>query len=346
MTHARTHCDQPLPAAEALARGYSLLEAVGAERPVLLYAAPLQGAAVVLGAYQHAGHALRPEAFDALALPVLRRRSGGAAGWAAQGVLYLALGLREASTLMACPPGRILNRNVRGMLAGLRARGVAAHYFGRDFVAFGTEPGIYLGWDEHGSGRVLLEAFVALETAFTPAAELGGYPPPSDPPLRGKRPTTLRAAGLALPAAEVVAALFEGHAKAFGLTLQPEPPSAAELARAASLRSGLSVDLGEQDGLCWAPPRQEAIGFVSAGVRLDAEGRLQALRLGGDFYQHHDCPAQLQARLLGRLPDAGTLGSALDAVYAARPGLIEGVRTLDTLRAALLDAVAAARAEA
>jgi hypothetical protein len=344
MVTARIHLDRAVPAAEALARGQSLLGSVSEQEPVLLYGAVLDGAAVALGAHQHAPQALRAEAFDAIALPVLRRRTGGAAVWASQGVLYFALGLADSSTLMACPPGRILNRNVRGLLAGFRALGVPAYYFGRDFVAFGKEPGAYLGWDEASDGRVLLEAFIAFDTGFTPAEELSAYPVPNEPPLRGKQPTSLRAAGVTLTPAQALAGITGGYVSAFHLDPVTRAPDEAERQRVTELRATLGVDLREDFGLSWSQPREEAIGFVSAGVRLDARGCVIALRLAGDFYQHHACPAQLEARLLGKQPSLEAVGAALDTVYGARQGLIEGVRSLDTLRATILDAADVARA--
>jgi hypothetical protein len=336
MTAARLHIDPALPAADALARAQALLDGVGPEAPVLLYGAELDAAAVALGAYQHAPHALHAHA---LALPALRRASGGGAVWASQGVLYFALGLADASALMPCPPGRTLNRNVRGFLAGVRALAVPAHYFGRDFVSFAGDPGAYLGWYEDAAGRVLIEFFVALDAAFALPEGLSGYPPGSQPPLRGKPPTTLRAAGARAHApADVLAQIAGGYAKSFALELARQPPSSAELARATELKSALRVQPEDSEGLIWSDPFEEAIGFVSAGARLDGNGCFEALRIGGDFYQRADCPAQLDARLIGTAPDGERIGAALDAVYGTRVGTLEGVRRLTTLRDALLQA--------
>jgi hypothetical protein len=336
MSTARIHIDGALPAAEALARAQALFDRVGAERPALLYGAELSGAAVALGAYQHAPHALHAHA---LALPALRRASGGAAVWASEGVLYFALGLENASVLMACPPGKVMNRNVRGFLAGVRSLGVPAHYFGRDFVSVANQPGAYMGWSEDAAGRVLLEFFVALDAPFALPDGLSAYPPSAEPPLRGKAPITLRAAGVAArAAADVLAAIAGGYARAFALELAPEPPSADELAAAAALRAELRVAPDDDLGLRWSDPHEEAIGFVSAGARLDARGCFEALCVGGDFYQRATCPALLQERLLGTSPGADGIGAALDAVYASAPGALEGVRRLTTLRDALLQA--------
>jgi hypothetical protein len=90
--------------------------------------------------------------------------------------------------------------------------------------------------------------------------------------------------------------------------------------------------------LRWSSPHEEAIGFVSAGVRLDERQRLQAVKLCGDFFQVRDCPAKLTELLLGQEPTADAVGAALDAVYAARPGVIEGVRSLHMLREVILNA--------
>jgi hypothetical protein len=346
MLKGRLHIEQPLPAAHALARGLCLLDSLDAGRPFLLYGAPLDGAAVALGAYQHAKHALSTQAFEAIALPVLRRQTGGAAVWCGEGVLYLAVGLLNASLLMPCPPGRILNRNVRGLLAGLRALHAPAHYFGRDFVSLGKEPVAYLGWDEADDGRVLLEFFVGLETTFSLAPELEGYPSRVEPALRGKQPTKLRAALPAISATEVLDAIAAGYAQSFALELERHAPDARELERAASLRTSRTVDLADDGGLCWSSPHEDAIGFVSAGVRLDALGRLAAVQVGGDFFQQRGCPSQLEARLIGAQPGAQAVGAALDAVYGSQPGRIEGLRSLGTLRSAIMEAAERAAAPA
>jgi hypothetical protein len=235
---------------------------------------------------------------------------------------------------MACPPGRILNRNVRGMLAGLRTLSVPAHYFGRDFVTVASDPCVYVGWDEDAAGRVLLEFFVGVETSFALPPGVDGYGERSEPALRGKIPTTLRAAHAHYSAiSDVAEAVARGYAQGFGLELErAEIEGAAIVDRA-------RVDVTDARGLTWSRPYEEAIGFVSAGVRLDASGAIEALEVGGDFFQQRECAAQLAARLVGKQPDPETVGAALDAVYAARPGLIEGVRSLTTLRSAILDAV-------
>lgn len=340
MPAGRLHIDPPLPAAAALARGAYVASAVSAERPVAFYGAPLSGTAVVLGAYQHALHALDTQMIAQRAVSVVRRQTGGSAVSGGNGVLYAALGLLDASALMRCPPGRILNRNVRGALAGLRSLGVPTHYFGRDFLSFGKDPGVYIAWDEAGDGRVLLEFFVGCSESFVLPPELIGYPEADEAPLRGKTPVTLRSVSpKVVTEHEVLAAIAGGYAKAFDVTFE----NASDSTDLEAQHALADVDPNDDRGLWWSDPQPEAIGFVSAGVRLDAAGRIEVGAVLGDFFQQRDCPAQLGARLRGCSPDAEAVGAALDAVYTARPGLIEGVRTLRTLEAALLQAAARAR---
>ena len=73
-------------------------------------------------------------------------------------------------------------------------------------------------------------------------------------------------------------------------------------------------------------------------MRLDSAGAIAAVRVGGDFYQRQSAGPELARRLVGERPTPESVGRALDAVYAAEPGMIEGVRSLNTLRNALLDA--------
>jgi lipoate-protein ligase A len=343
MIAGRLHIDPALPAPHALGRGRSLWEtrrAAGVPG-CTLYAAPFSGSAVVLGAYQHAPQALAADRLGEQ--PVLRRATGGVAVEGGDGVLYVALGLSDASALMSCPPGRILNRNVRGLLQAGRALGVPAHYFGRDFVSFAGQPGGYVAFAEADDGGVMLELFIGLTRPFALSPELSGYPPPSEPRFRGKPLTSLRQAGARADAREALLAIAQGYAKLHTIVFASQPPTQAELDRAEALAGACRVVLTQDAALTWSRPREEAIGFVSAGVALDARGELSEVVLAGDFMQHDSCKGRLRAALLAGPPESTRVGAALDATYATRPGLIEGVRSLTTLRDAILEAARNAR---
>ncbi|MGD8859404.1 MAG: hypothetical protein PVI30_05285 [Myxococcales bacterium] len=333
----RALIEAEVPAERALARAQVLWRSVTPERPVTFYGAGLAGSALCLGALQHA-----PAALSAAGLKrkLLRRRTGGITAEAGTGIAYAALGLLDPSSLMACPPGRILNRNVRGALAGLRGLKLPTHYFGRDFLSVDGSPAALVAWTRAADGRALLELLVAVDSPLLPDAEQLGYPPRVEPVFRGKPPSTLRDAGLAadVEPADVPRALATGYARAHGLELEREDLGEEERVEVEALAGRLVVDGSDDGGLRWSTPVEEPIGFVQAGVRLDADGRIAAARLAGDFMQDEACTGELQAQLEGAEPSAATFGAALDRIYAAQPGRVEGVRNLPSLQGALLSA--------
>ena len=337
--------ESKVSAATALSRAGALAEAVslGGEHPLapaVLYAAELSGACYVLGAHQHAAHALSQEV-----APIVRRATGGAALWGGDGVLYVSLALRDANALVMCPPGKLLNRYVRGALAGLRSLGYSAHYFGRDFVSLDALPVAYVAWSEHHSGLTQLELFIAHSHAFALPSEHSGYPTPSEPMFRGRAPTTLLDAKPGNPpsAPAVLEAVAQGYARTFGAEARPLTLDLSQLDRAAQLEPLLRV-IEDRPGLTWSAPHEEAIGFVSAGLALDAQGLISAARVAGDFFMHSDCNADLEEALAGKPPTDETFATALDAVLAHRVGLVEGIRSLRSLHAAFLDATQLAQA--
>jgi hypothetical protein len=316
-----------VPVAEALSRGAALPDRLSAACPIALYGAALQGDSLCLGHYQHEDQAL-----GASRRPWLRRATGGATIRAGEGISYVALALAARSSLMKCPAGRLLNRNVRGVLTGLRNNGVALNYFGRDFLSVGAEPAIYVAWDIRHSGQVLLEFFVAQASAwFVPASELA-YPERQEPALRGRTPTTITQ----LTAAELVRAIADGHARSFAVTWVDDANTS--MFDAAPEQLAALHDRAASPALAWSRPREEAIGFVSAGVRLDAHKNFAEVRLAGDFFAHRACPATLQTQLFGRVPKEHEVGEAVDAVFARSGYDVEGIRSLSVIRDAILEA--------
>src|SRR5512143_3306381 len=110
------HC--PPERFASAARG--LLGRGGAE-PVLLLAT-LAGETVLLGRHQRASSALRLDAVRGRGLPLARRPGGGRALLAAGGALALFAAVPAGAALFPGPFGvdKVMNRYVRGLLAGLR----------------------------------------------------------------------------------------------------------------------------------------------------------------------------------------------------------------------------------
>jgi len=323
--------DTHTAAERALNIGAALPGVVTQDKPIALYGCVFadEPDALVLGRYQRA-HQVLPS-LDARAL---RRSTGGASARAGAGIAYVALSLRDRSSLMSCPPGRLLNRNVRGVLQGLRLLGVPANYFGRDFLSIGVQPALLTAWDAREDGSVLLEFFISLQRlCFLAETELA-YPPRQQPALRGREPVTLGEAGFAGPAQQLFERLADGHSKLFGVSW--ETVSAPLPAHPQEFLAGH----GDEDhrALRWSALREEASGYVGAAVALDDAGRIQRVCLAGDFFAHRACEATLNRMLLGATPTPSLVGRAVDTALTRPEHDVEGVRSLRTFQDAILEA--------
>ena len=354
MPDARLYIEEQIAPGLALERAAAMTRALDVACPVGMYGATLRGEAWVLGALQHAGQVLPDRelrAADASPVAVVRRGSGGIAVRGGQGVTYVALALRDRATLMPCPRARILNRNVRGALQGLRQGGIVAHYFGRDFLSVDARPAAYVGWAARSDGRVVLEFFLCeASSCFLPEGELG-YPTRKTDPFRGKEPWTLAQAtgnvlssgGRPEPARgrALIECIAAGYRSGFGAAFEacaiPSSWETPELQRALPL----DPDASE---LHWSHPIEEAIGFVSAGVALDRAAKLARVRMCGDFFADDTCAVTLERMLIGVEPTTDHIARAVDAAYGQAGHDVEGVRDLRTFQTAILDAVARARA--
>lgn len=336
MTAGQLLIEHESAAERALERGAALLSLVSEAQPLALYGTALTGEdTLVLGRYQLASQALPAHGLQ----PRLRRSSGGSTVRVGAGISYVALALHERSSLMTCPPGRLLNRNVRGVLQGLRALGAQANYFGRDFLSFGAPPAVFVAWDFDSKQRVLLEFFISQTRAcFVPESELA-YPARREPALRGQTPVTLADAGVSAHPGAVFEAIAQAHAKHFGVTFQ----AADTAVLSPTVDLGSSSDTPEDRILHWSLPREEAIGFVSAGVSLDGAGKFAAVRVAGDFLAHRSCAVTLERVLRGVTPNPEMVARAVDAAFAQPGHDLEGIRSLRTFQDAIIDAAGIAQ---
>jgi hypothetical protein len=353
MPDARLYIEEDVDPAAALERATAAWRALDASCPVAMYGATLRGDAWLLGAHQHAGQVLpgrEPGAAGGAPPLVLRRPSGGVAVRAGEGVSYFALALYDRSSLMPCPRSRILNRNVRGALAGFRKAGVIAHYFGRDFLSVDARPAAYVGWAARADGRVLLEFFICESSSCFIAPRELGYPARTNDPFRGKEPWTLQQAVGTVIGAEkrepvrgrsLLEHVARGYQTGFAAEVVQSPIPEAWLR--AEPRAGLPPD-PDASALHWSHPIEEAIGFVSAGVAIDGAGKLARVRMCGDFFADDNCAITLERMLIGVEPATDHIARAVDNAYGQAGHDVEGVRDLHTFQTAILDAVARARA--
>lgn len=303
----------------------------------LLLAAPLAGEALWLGRHQRAASALHLDAARAAGLPAGRRLGGGRT---------LHVGAGTVALLAVAPPGaalfpgpfavdKVMNRYVRGLLAGLRPAGARqAAWFGRDAVSSGGARVALVSQEGTAEGATALEAVIAVARDLALPAGLGAYPAHADPRAGGPPPATLEAlAGGAVDPEAVIDAVVRGYATAAGLPWRaldgPPPEGAAPPPEA------------PEDGLGRSGPVEIAIGFAEALARVEA-GRLAEVRLRGDFIAPLFAVRALEASLVGCPPTFAEVGARVDAAFRLPGACVHGVAALGPLAAAVVAAAAAA----
>jgi lipoate-protein ligase A len=322
---------EPCPPERCLRTARALLSRPGGD-PVLLLA-PLSGEAALLGRHQRAASALRLPAARGGGLPVARRLGGGRALLAGEGALLVLAAAPPGASLFPGPfaVDKVLNRYVRGLLAGLRASGArAAAWLGRDAVSSDGRRVAVVSQEGTAAGGTALEALVAVSRDLALPADLGGYPAHGDPRAGGPPPATLAdLAGRAVAAEEVAEAVARGFAAASGLeavawegALPGEPPPAAEEDEAGLASSGLA---------------EIPIGFAEALVRRSGDRILEA-RLRGDFMAPAFAREALEHSLAGCPLAFGEVGSRVDAAFRAPGAFVHGLRDLRVLADAVLAA--------
>ncbi len=296
----------PLPAARVAAwSALALDRALTASAELLV--AHLEDEAVLLGAFQRASEV---EGLLPL-LPRLRRGSGGAAVRVGPGTIYVGLALAHPSALVPAREDQILNRYVRPILRALARQGVLAHYFGRDWISVAKAPAALISFaHDAGSGRALVEAFVATEAPFS----LG--PRPS---YLGKEPgTCAELSGKHVQDARFSEALIEAYGE-----LLPGGEGLSELAVAGDEAAFVGADEA------WERRIDEALGPIFSG--RDGRG---AWRLGGELVASRDAVGSMEEGLLalGPAPSPEEVGALAFATLAAPGVALFGVKSLSSIR--------------
>lgn len=305
-----------VPAAELAAISRSALDRPLVHAAELVVGVP-SDEAVVLGSTQR----LSEVAVD-VSMRIARRGSCGAEAAVGPGTVWLQLALANPGALVACEPGRLLNRYLRPLLRALTRVGARAHYFDRDWVSAShgsAKAPVALVAFAHDSttGRALVEALVAVSTPFAVRARAT---------FLGKAPLTLRALGVDpdVDAGRVAGAVIDAYASAYG---NAGLPGDRAFGRILAPASELDDPRSEPP---WAATREEAIGLVGAG--RDRDGRV---RIGGELMVSRDALARLEREVEAASShgaiDAARLDRAVDALAAENVAIL-GVRSLRSLR--------------
>ncbi len=319
--------------------GQALLHAVSQSQPravARLVVVELVGEQVLLGRFQRAASAIHVER---CASPPTRRSGGGRAihPGRGEGALAVLFALPTSGHFLPAPVGadKILNRYLRGIMAGL-----GAHYFGRDYLSADRRALAIVSQDALTGGAQLIEVVVGITRPLDLPPGLHAYPPHHDPRAAGPPSVTL--AELEDPLVtldQLVDRLARGHARLFGCAPERRDVDPTLLAAAAAIAPSPIEDEAHvaRGGLLPVP-----IGFVEALVRTDGSTIAEA-RLRGDLVAPAFAVERLEASLAGCPITLADIGQRVDAAFRPPAGII-GVTDLSVIARAVFSAAAAAGA--
>jgi hypothetical protein len=265
--------------------------------------------AIALGAFGRA--------HSALPGVIVRRGSGGPAVRVGEGTLWVALLLPSVGALVSCDESHIVNRYVRPLLRALTKQGAPASFFGRDWISVKHRPAAWTGFaHDRGTGRAVLEAFVACDTPFDVEPRAS---------FLGKGPGTLGSIlGAPIDVARLADGVVASYADAYGRVAIDR----------GSIPTFESTPEDPREAPPWRATVDEVIGVLGAGP--DAHGRF---RVGGDLLISRDALSSLEASLHDAADD--DVAALVDAAIARPHVALDGVRSLASVR----DVILAARAQ-
>lgn len=205
---------RPFPIERGLGLGPALRIEAEREQCIALGAAVFDEHAIVLGRMQRAGRVLDAALFEEprAGLPRPLRRSTTGAHVQLEGeAMLLALALPSLDAVFRdAEPRSLLNRNLRLFLRAFASAGLAAAYFGRDFLSVRRVPFALVGFDVSPAGTVLIELFVRREGSLALAGELATDLERATTRFAGKTVRGTADLGCALPLLELAERVIEG----------------------------------------------------------------------------------------------------------------------------------------
>ena len=310
--------------AESLALDRVLLQRVADERQPWLRVCTWPGDVLVLGRFH-------PPLAGA---GVHRRLSGGRVVPGGAGFVQLSLALPHRSALEsddphALRPEQALNRAVRGIMGGLEMLGLEPYYPGRDVITVGGKAIGWLSLAVEGGGATLVEAGICLARGLDVLPQLADrLDPHGEIPVtfwRAEETVTLSSAlqSGALEVRELGLAIAEGYRR----RLQMEP-----------VMTDAPVADGRMPIETRAPERPHArravmLGALLASARVDDEGALHDVWLGGDVIAPAATLESLARTLEGRPPVEAELQNLIAGVLAQPDDFLLGATAKDVAAA-------------
>jgi lipoate-protein ligase A len=317
------------------------LESVSTARiaPVLLIYA-LAGRLVSIGRYHLYGGA--PERGG---IAAMRRLTGGRVVGAGEGWLGVALVLPQRSALLPVRDAsiraeQVMNRYVRGLIAGLRSLGCDCFYPGRDAITLQQREIAMCSFETDASGALLFESLVAVNRGMEEVVQdlerldpLGALNCPMYGPDRATK--LVRELDRDLPFADAAAAVARGYESALG-SIRVRELDAAEVAQASHRGRALGesgwLNRGAGPGAFNRSARQAAqLGVIEARIVLNATGTIARAMIAGDLIANSPGLAEFEGALCGRPLDLLSVSKAVTQVYGEGRNFILGIGDLANL---------------
>jgi lipoate-protein ligase A len=315
-----------------------LLEAVVTkECPPILLIYSMRGRMISLGRYH-----LYSGPIERDGLSACRRFTGGRVVGSGEGWLGVALILPSRTALLPdrdikLKPDQVMNRYVRGILAGLRNLGLECFYPGRDAITFERREIAMCTFDVDASGAMLFEASLAVNRGmeevvhdlerFDPAGQLSCamYGPDAATKL-------VREIDRDISFTEVAHAIARGYSDLLGGGDSREL-SAVENAQAnrrgAALEQRGWLNFAAEGALTSRLTAQ--LGTIEARVKPSADSTVESLALAGDFIANSSGIGEFQSEMRGRRLDLASVSAAVMKVFGHGDNFILGIGDLSNL---------------
>jgi len=328
---------------------YLLAEAASGGRGALRVF-ELQGEGLSLGRY----HLAPPPVADET-VRRWRRHSGGRVFPAGEGFLGVSLTLAHRSALVAADrlalaPEQVMNRYVRGILAGLQRVSVSAVYPGRDLVTVDGRPLGMVAFEVDGAGALLFEAIIAnrKDASMLPSllerADPGGV-------IRAAMlgPDDVRSVqrlrGTALGVEELAECLQRGYEERLAVTFERRALQVEETRR---LEVAARREFADASWLAQRAPRADLdrhgsvttqLGVLEVHFALDGD-RIRDIVFAGDFLANSPAIEALERDLRGCAAEASAVDAVVHAIFDRAENYLLGVGPLRTVAEAVVRGLA------
>jgi lipoate-protein ligase A len=315
-----------------------LLEAVATHetRPILLIYT-MRGRLLSLGRYHlYDGVASRTD------LSAHRRFTGGRVVGAGEGWLGLALILPSRDALLPVhdiklKPDQVMNRYVRGLLAGLRDLGLECFYPGRDVVTIDRRELAMCTFETDASGAMLFECALAMNRGMEEVVhDLEHFDPAGQLPCAMYGPDVatkmVRELDRDVTFDEVATALARGYSNLLGgadrRDLSPIENAQAQR-RGASMEQRGWLELSAPGDLQSRLASQ--LGSIEARVKTSSEGIVEDIQIVGDVIANSPGMAALRSKMNGLRLDLASVSTAVMKVFGHGDDFILGIGDLANL---------------